>query len=364
MSLIREFARAAPHPVANSLTDAVYQRLPNGTDFTYYKDAKIAGFNFALIDGWRAYHTPFDSSDNLSEASLQHHGSYALALTRHFGDMPLNLSAGAERPDAIYFNPWGGVVLCYESLWALPLAILTAAVFSAIFVVGWRRGYLRLWPVAREALAALSAAGLISIVVTVGVVFLGRLANQTAIWEPPAPRGENLSSVLITLSLWNLALALMALVYRPKRMKTPKACAAWGYAILWLALCLLTSIFLPGASFLFTWPLLSGFGGHGIMVLQKPGEPLSGMKELAVLLCGIPVIVLLSQVIYLFFMGLGPHPIPGVLVPVLLSVLTLGLLLPQLQIVASRRSWALPAAGMLGAVVCFIGGSIAGVIGR
>ncbi len=88
------------------------------------------------------------------------------------------------------------------------------------------------------------------------------------------------------------------------------------------------------------------------------------MKELAVLLCGIPVIVLLSQVIYLFFMGLGPHPIPGVLVPVLLSVLTLGLLLPQLQIVASRRSWALPAAGMLGAVVCFIGGSIAGVIGR
>jgi hypothetical protein len=107
VSLIREFARAAPRAVANSLTDTVYQQLPNGTDFTHFKNAGIPGFNFAFIDGWRAYHSPLDTPANLSEASLQHHGSYALLLTRHFGDMELNTADGDERPDAIYFNPWG-----------------------------------------------------------------------------------------------------------------------------------------------------------------------------------------------------------------------------------------------------------------
>jgi hypothetical protein len=31
-ALIRELARAAPHPTASSLTQAIYQRMPNDTD--------------------------------------------------------------------------------------------------------------------------------------------------------------------------------------------------------------------------------------------------------------------------------------------------------------------------------------------
>jgi Peptidase family M28 len=357
--LIRAFARAAPHAVANSLTDTVYQRLPNGTDFTHFKQHGIAGFNFACVDGWRAYHTPLDTPAHLSEATLQHHGTYALALTRHFGDMALTMSGRDERPDAIYFNPWGGVILCYESFWALPLSIVTAAVFAAIVVAGLRRGYLRPWPLGRGAFAALSWSILIPMVVTIGVVYLGRIADQATLWTAPAPHGENLVSVLMTLSLWNVALCLVSLLYQPGRMRTAMASAALGYAFLWLVLCLLMSIFVSGASFLFTWPLLIGLGGYGITILRNPDKPLSALKQLAVLLCGMPAIVLLTQAIYLFFVGLAPHEIPGVFVPMMLSVLTLGLLLPQLQLGALRGSWTLPAAGMFGAMVCFVGGRLA-----
>jgi hypothetical protein len=362
-ALIREFANAVPHAIANSLTDTVYQRLPNGTDFTHFKQMGMAGFNFAYIDGWRAYHTPLDTPANLSESTLQHQGTYALSLTRHFGDVPLTMSGRDENADAIYFNPWGGVILCYESYFALPFAALTAVILLAIMFALERRGLLRLWPLARSVLAALCWVILIPMVVTIALVYLGRVAGQPAFWADLAPNGENLGSPLAALSIWNAAFALVALVYLPGRMNTRIVSAVLGHAILWLALCLLTSIVLPGASFVFTWPLLLAFGGHAIFLLRKPDEPLSPLREFGVMLCGVPAIVLLSQVIYLLFVGLAPHEVPGLLGPLLVAVLTFGLLLPQLQLVATRWRWALPTIGAVAAVILFVGARLANAYG-
>src|SRR5688500_450177 len=87
--LVRELAGSAPHVVANSLMYAVYQRLPNDTDMTVFKEAGAAGLNFAYADRITHYHTRLDSADELDERSLQHHGSYALALARRFGQLDL-----------------------------------------------------------------------------------------------------------------------------------------------------------------------------------------------------------------------------------------------------------------------------------
>src|SRR5258706_7442827 len=47
--LIKEVAKAAPRPAAHSLAPAIYQLLPNRTDFTVFKEAGFAGLNFAYI---------------------------------------------------------------------------------------------------------------------------------------------------------------------------------------------------------------------------------------------------------------------------------------------------------------------------
>ena len=49
--LIDEFVKAAPHPVANSLSYDIYKILPNDTDMTIFKGAGIPGLNFAHIGG-------------------------------------------------------------------------------------------------------------------------------------------------------------------------------------------------------------------------------------------------------------------------------------------------------------------------
>src|SRR4030095_8333053 len=76
--LMEQFAKAAPYPVATSLSYEIYKLLPNDTDFTIFKDAGFSGFNFSYIDGYAYYHSAIDSVETIDERSLQHHGSYML----------------------------------------------------------------------------------------------------------------------------------------------------------------------------------------------------------------------------------------------------------------------------------------------
>ena len=85
--LIYEFAKAVPRPVANSLSDEIYRRLPNSTDLNVFKAAGMPGFNFAYIKGVNHHHTALDTVQGVDESSIQHGGSYALALTTHFGNV-------------------------------------------------------------------------------------------------------------------------------------------------------------------------------------------------------------------------------------------------------------------------------------
>ena len=82
--LIDALARA-DRPVAYSLTDEVYKRLPNGTDMTETKSAGLAGMNFSFFGRGLYYHTPLDDADHVDERSLQHHGDLLLTLVRELG---------------------------------------------------------------------------------------------------------------------------------------------------------------------------------------------------------------------------------------------------------------------------------------
>jgi hypothetical protein len=78
--LIKEFAKAAPHPIAHSLAYEIYRLLPNDTDLTVFKKAQMPGLNFAYINGLTNYHTQLDSTKEINESSLQNECAYELSL--------------------------------------------------------------------------------------------------------------------------------------------------------------------------------------------------------------------------------------------------------------------------------------------
>jgi hypothetical protein len=135
--LIAQFAAAAQYPVANSLSYEVYKRLPNDTDFTIFKGQGFTGLNFAYLEGPTHYHTQLDNPQNLDQRSLQHDGSYALSLTRYFGNLDLNqnrLAGDGTKADAVYFNILGFSFVHYSGRWVLLLLCLTLLLLVGVGV--------------------------------------------------------------------------------------------------------------------------------------------------------------------------------------------------------------------------------------
>lgn len=82
------FARSAVRPMATSLSQFIYEQMPNDTDFTVPMEAGLPGLNFAFVGRQFDYHSPTSTPGNLDRRSLQDIGTQALSATRE--------AAGAE----------------------------------------------------------------------------------------------------------------------------------------------------------------------------------------------------------------------------------------------------------------------------
>jgi Peptidase family M28 len=141
-ALLQSVARSASHPVGSSLFYALYKLLPNDTDFTVFRRQNIRGLNFAFGENLEAYHSRFDTVDNLSSSSLQHHGSYALDLTRAFGDMNLP-ELQKQKGDGVFFDWLGAHFITYRQSWVLPGQILVSLGLVVLIFVSMRRAEIR-----------------------------------------------------------------------------------------------------------------------------------------------------------------------------------------------------------------------------
>ncbi len=114
--------------VTGSLFTAVYRSMPNGTDFSVFRNAGWQGFNFAILDGAHRYHQPDDTLANLDPRSVQHFGEQALAVSRKIASSGEDLTPTNE--NAVFFDVLGLYVVQFPLWWCLPIrfALLILAV--------------------------------------------------------------------------------------------------------------------------------------------------------------------------------------------------------------------------------------------
>lgn len=74
----RAAAKADGGTTATSIAAFMYERMPNGTDFTVPKDRGIGGLNLAFIGRPDQYHAANATPANLDQGAVQHLGSQAL----------------------------------------------------------------------------------------------------------------------------------------------------------------------------------------------------------------------------------------------------------------------------------------------
>lgn len=141
-----------PAPEAASFTDALFEFIPNDTDFTEYRKAGWWGLDMAITgDSW-AYHTPQDDSAHLDQSTLQHYGDMTLALTQSLLDTDLGVLDEESAPPVLVTAPWGIVEL--SPLFLRLLAVVGLGMVVAGAVVAHRRRHITWGSVLLGALAA------------------------------------------------------------------------------------------------------------------------------------------------------------------------------------------------------------------
>lgn len=343
--LIREFARVARRPTANSLAYEIYRVLPNNTDLTVFKGARLPGLNFANTDGFSRYHSSTDTPENLDERTLQHKGAYALALARHFGQLSLDNLKG---DNAVYFDLLGATLLYYPVKLVLPLTVLAVCLFVAVAVFGVRRRRLTVGGILAGFLVFLLTVMVAAVVASVIWWMIGAVQRLSAASLQDDLYQSNIyliSFVAITIAVCTALSNLFSNRIRVENL-------AFGGMLCWLLLLVCLSVVMPGGSYLLAWPLLFGLFPFILMFSANEEQPVTTKRFLLTSLCIIPGIILLVPTVYQLHVALGLRMVG---VTMILVVLLFGLLIPYFALMTSSRRWLWPAgaavAGLLFAVL-------------
>ncbi len=335
--LIDELAQAAPHPVANSLSQEIYRLLPNDTDFSVFKRAGWAGLNFAYISGHTHYHTMLDSLENIDERSLQHQGAYALALSKRLGAM--DLSKTATNNNKVYFDLPGWGLVHYSDGWAKPLAALVSALYIGLSILGIRRRMLSGPGLMRGIGIFLMTLMISPIIVAFASLLIGMLYPDYKAF----PQGDTYNSGYYLIGYAALVLTVLSMFYGHWQKKISTLDLAMGAIFWWLFPLIATSIFIPGGSYLFVWPLLFSLVALGGRMFIGDTFGAFFKNRLLPLAGALPGVILWSPMIYLISLAFGISLAPVI---ILLVVLVTGLFIPHLDQALNRTRmsdrWLLP----------------------
>jgi hypothetical protein len=327
-ALIREFRRAASHPVASSLFAEAYRLMPNTTDFTHYRARGLGGLNLANIGGIGAYHSSTDRADRLDERTLAHQGSYAVHLTRRLGNASLPMPRTGS---SVYFNVAGPWLISYPANWTLPLTALACLSWAAL-----------VWWSVRRSLATwrgVSGAAIIFPLLTAAAILVGRLGVMA--WTMTGAGGEAASLYIAGLAGVVFGVILAADAWLRPRVSIGNATLG---ALGWVTIVLIAVTFVaPGASYLVLVSLLLGLTAP-VTQFARPASSMSA--RIILMLTAVAIVGLVTPVLVLMYTGLTVTAAPILLA---VGVLVVATLMPQLRWLGG--GWRMPSLVLLTSVV-------------
>jgi len=248
-ALVARYAAAVPRPAASSVVDDVVELIGgSNTDFAPFRDRGVAGFEFAYLHGSPIYHTPGDDVASVHRGSLQHHGSHTLALTRSFGE--LDLAGLGNEGQEVFFTLAGRVVVSYPAALGVVFALVAGLLLGVALWMEQRAGRLD----ARRILPGAGRLLLLAVAVAIGVGIAWRLLVEV-LWTSDGPGGVAAMGWLI--ALVTITITSTVLLWRRLTARIGGAEVGWAAVVLWWALAMTTSLALPGAGYLFVWPVLA-----------------------------------------------------------------------------------------------------------
>lgn len=300
--------------VSSSLMVNVYRRLPNGSDFTTFRNAGWPGWNFAVIAGADRYHTAEDTIDNLSPRSIQHFASHAYHLTRRLdalGEEELRSIEDSE--PAVFFDILGQFLVVYPASWNW----IQLAVAAVLWLASWMLSKRRM----RLSRCLLTIALIAAAVVVSGATGWAIARGLEA--ADVLPRRFVPHSEWICLLYPVVAAFIVAVTGRTLAARCTRSEIMFGTVFVLLALGAASSAYLSGGAYLFLWPALFL---AVLLIVDARCEPLGwASDQWGLLACVVPA-MLYAPTYVLLAQAMGPTA--GVMITAGVALMLLPTLVP------------------------------------
>jgi hypothetical protein len=301
----------------------------------------LKGLNVAFIDNFCWYHTKNDTPEHLSLASVQNHGSYALGLARHFGN--LSLDGELAKPDVVYFNTLGSRMVYYPMTWSAPIAWAAALVFLFTVILAIVRGRMSFLGFLGGiiAFALIAAASMLVTLVALGIVYgPQKLYTQYTTGITNLPDLVALShNTLYGWACSALVLGVFMACYQGLCRRARPTGLAAGALAWWVAVLAGLQHFVPGGSYIAAWPLLFASLGLAVSFLLQADTAALPLRVFLVGAFAVPGLVLVVPAYQILLTTVMIMTAPGL---ALLMALILGLLIPQIPLMTTPNRWWLP----------------------
>lgn len=251
-----------------SIATMVYSMMPNGTDFSSFKEA-YQGLNFANLGGGENYHTQNDDMDHLGDTYLSQNAMVVDAIIAALANYDLDLLHDAEG-SAIFFSYLNLTTVVYDHTAA---CVLAAVLLVMVLANIWLNRKKHLLPATLKGIGAV----LMGLALTAGVTYVcyflfQYIAVLAGVLDLHAVGTITFSNVPIVVGIGLTALAVTILTTRlcRKYLNITGRDMARAFAYIHAVLGIVLTFVLPDASYLFVFSGLL-FMANELLISKAPG---------------------------------------------------------------------------------------------
>ncbi|MBO5109432.1 MAG: M28 family peptidase [Clostridia bacterium] len=249
---VRMFSEINKNAFTCSIATMVYDMMPNGTDFSNFKEA-YQGLNMANIGGGENYHTQNDAPQNVGMTYLSQQAQIVDAIIEKLGSYDLDQLYDADE-SAIFFSYLNLTTVVYNHTVTIVLAII--AIILLVLNIVLSAIYRKQNNVGKTAKATLAI--VVGLVLSAGVTYLfyylfQLIAALFGVIDIHMIGTITYSNVAIVIGIGLTALAVSVLTthFATKWFKIERRDLTRAFAYIHTVLGIVLSFVLPHASYLF-----------------------------------------------------------------------------------------------------------------
>ena len=285
-----------------SIATMVYDMMPNGTDFSNFKEA-YQGLNMANIGGGENYHTQNDAPENVGLTYLSQQAQIVDAIIEKLGSYDLDLLYDADE-SAIFFSYLNLTTVVYNHTVAIMLAVVAIVLLAANILVSVYRKKNNFSKTSKGVLAIV-----VGLVLSAGVTYLlyylfqlvAVLFGVIDIHMVGTITYSNVA-IVIAIGLTALAVTVITTHFATKWMKIQRRDITRAFAYIHATLGIVLSFVLADASYLFIFSGILLLINELLITCIKKVDFASYHAELLVTALYFPVV---SPVMFLATSALG-----------------------------------------------------------